>query len=203
MVPIILIPQLVLGGLMQPIGQMNPEVAIFSNLTLTRWGYEALLELEEVERQGKACKEQNCDGSVPFNHVCEQPLEGLDTCEKTVRVLQKERTGALIPAASDETTDADDDTDDGKQKKAKSKNWGLPTPEKGCMPSRTTRICQFKVPKNRLEEQKKSPLYGLMGEVRTMPIDLCVIVLFLFVFTFHFLIFWVLRSRDVGVERRF
>jgi ABC-type multidrug transport system ATPase subunit/pSer/pThr/pTyr-binding forkhead associated (FHA) protein len=46
LVPLLLIPQIILGGVIMPVQDMNAPMKVLSHLTAARWGYEALLHLE-------------------------------------------------------------------------------------------------------------------------------------------------------------
>ncbi len=46
LVPLILIPQIILGGVIMPIHELQPATRILSNLMAARWGYEAILYAE-------------------------------------------------------------------------------------------------------------------------------------------------------------
>jgi ABC-type transport system involved in multi-copper enzyme maturation permease subunit len=46
LVPVLLIPQVILGGLIVPFGQIPEGVNILAGFTLSRWAFELLLVLE-------------------------------------------------------------------------------------------------------------------------------------------------------------
>lgn len=48
LVPILLIPQVILGGAIMPIDKMNQPTRLASEATITRWGFEGLLHSEHV-----------------------------------------------------------------------------------------------------------------------------------------------------------
>ncbi len=48
LVPILLIPQVILGGAIMPIDKMNPPTRAASEATITRWGFEGLLHAENL-----------------------------------------------------------------------------------------------------------------------------------------------------------
>lgn len=50
LLPLILIPMVILGGVMQPVHQMNPVVRWVSNLMASRWAFEGILLLESDAR---------------------------------------------------------------------------------------------------------------------------------------------------------
>ncbi len=51
LLPIVLLPMVILGGVMQPIHKMNSTVGQCANLAPSRWAFEALLTLESDERR--------------------------------------------------------------------------------------------------------------------------------------------------------
>lgn len=51
MLPIILIPMIVLGGVMQPLHKMHPTVRLLANVAPSRWGLESVLLLEARSRE--------------------------------------------------------------------------------------------------------------------------------------------------------
>ena len=50
LLPIILIPMVILGGVMQPVHRMNSGIQVLSNLVPSRWGFEAMMLLESDEQ---------------------------------------------------------------------------------------------------------------------------------------------------------
>jgi hypothetical protein len=48
LVPLILIPQIILGGAIMPIQKLNPLMRAASSLMITRWGFEALVQVEDA-----------------------------------------------------------------------------------------------------------------------------------------------------------
>ncbi len=47
LVPLLLIPQVILGGILMPIDNLSPPTWFGSNFMIARWGYEALLHAED------------------------------------------------------------------------------------------------------------------------------------------------------------
>ena len=50
LVPILLIPQVILGGAIMPIDRMDPVTEIASKATFSRWGFEGVLQIEDRAR---------------------------------------------------------------------------------------------------------------------------------------------------------
>ncbi|MFH1531066.1 MAG: ATP-binding cassette domain-containing protein [Pseudomonadota bacterium] len=129
LVPMVLIPQLIFGGLMQPLGQMDAAAALAAQLTPTRWGYEALLVLEENQRNHGFCPKQRCEGTFR--------IPELDDCRDNLESIRDQREGGLkrqdLAASASERSEEEpkDDTQ-------------APTKSQ-CMPTRFTRACQFRV----------------------------------------------------------
>ncbi len=48
LVPILLIPQVVLGGAIMPIDRMDPVTSLASSASFSRWGFEGALQIEEA-----------------------------------------------------------------------------------------------------------------------------------------------------------
>jgi hypothetical protein len=49
LVPLLLIPQIILGGVIMPVHEMNKPMHLLSNLMAARWGYEAALHIEYAD----------------------------------------------------------------------------------------------------------------------------------------------------------
>ena len=62
--PIILTFQIILGGAMQTIPNMTTPTRWIAQVTVARWGYEAILSIEEQARQ-KNCEPLGCELPVP------------------------------------------------------------------------------------------------------------------------------------------
>lgn len=64
LVPLLLIPQIVLGGVIMPVHEMAAPTQALSSLTVARWGYEAMLALEfgdeGVAEVAAACEIPDC-----------------------------------------------------------------------------------------------------------------------------------------------
>ena len=65
--PIILLPMVILGGILQPVHKMNQVVQIISNGMASRWAFEGLLLLETENRDTLSAMIPGNDGkSLPF-----------------------------------------------------------------------------------------------------------------------------------------
>ncbi len=51
LLPIVLLPMVILGGVLQPVHKMNKAMAVFANIAPSRWTFEATLTLESDERR--------------------------------------------------------------------------------------------------------------------------------------------------------
>jgi hypothetical protein len=64
LVPLLLIPQIILGGVIMPVHDMPDATRALSALTAARWGYEALLDVEfgddDVGAIATACEIPDC-----------------------------------------------------------------------------------------------------------------------------------------------
>jgi ABC transport system ATP-binding/permease protein len=64
LVPMLLIPQIILGGVIMPVHEMPDATRALSALTAARWGYEALLDVEfgddDVGAIAEACEIPDC-----------------------------------------------------------------------------------------------------------------------------------------------
>lgn len=60
LIPLILIPQIVLGGVIMPVHQMSAPTQLLAGLTTARWGFEAMLHAEFAEDDLAAIQE-NCE----------------------------------------------------------------------------------------------------------------------------------------------
>ena len=210
-VPLMLIPQLVFGGLMQPLGKMDPLPSLVAYSTPTRWGYEALMFLEEDKRNHNKCARQRCDGTFTIGALVE--------CNKQVEGL-KEKSGYMeqLRGADPDTMFADSPqgkSDDVGTSKYLTDDGTSEPSEDQCMPTRFTRYCDFRVWDDEMHETMSNGPGGwlyrnVLGRDRrttdsdpgTILPEAPVLVLSLFVFLFHLGMFFVLRARDVGVERR-
>jgi hypothetical protein len=214
-VPLVLIPQLVFGGLMQPLGKMDPLPALVAYSTPTRWGYEALMLLEEV-RRNEPCAERDsavppvCDVMAMPEGLC-GPLETkLKDLQKVCNVDELEKLAnpdTMLRTEEEAQEPAQDrapvEAETGESQKV---------PSKQCMPTRFTRACEFVVEKKLEKEYEAGPYAWLYSNVlgadrrSTEPgariPDVPMAILFLFAVAFHVAIFFVLKRRDVGVEKR-
>lgn len=64
LVPIILIPQIILGGVIMPLHEMGTPTRALADLTASRWGFEAMLHVEysddDTEHIAEACGIKEC-----------------------------------------------------------------------------------------------------------------------------------------------
>lgn len=205
-VPLLLIPQLVFGGLMQPLGKMDPLPTLVAYATPTRWGYEAMMVLEETVRNDQKCPRQNCDGTFALDNLCGGVQKKLEECVDQVGGILDGADGMLI----DEDQEEEKGKEEGKEEEEGKDNTGPPRGH--CMPTQFTRECEFVVQPTMDKEYRQgmaSWVYMniLGGSDRrstdpeaTFP-DAPLGVLLFFMLLFHFGMFFVLRARDVGVER--
>ena len=68
LVPLILIPQIILGGVIMPIHEMNTPMKVLSTLMASRWGYESMLYIEygddDVDAMQEKCDISDCSWGV-------------------------------------------------------------------------------------------------------------------------------------------
>jgi ABC-type multidrug transport system ATPase subunit/predicted component of type VI protein secretion system len=58
LVPLLLIPQIILGGVIMPVYEMNTPMRVLSSTMTARWGFEGLLHLEYGDDELPAIREQ-------------------------------------------------------------------------------------------------------------------------------------------------
>lgn len=88
LIPLILIPQIVLGGVIMPVHQMSAPTQLLAGLTTARWGFEAMLHAEFAE-DDLAAIQQECEipecvwgtGATGFSYTyySGDPAESSDT----------------------------------------------------------------------------------------------------------------------------
>lgn len=185
-VPILLIPLLVFGGLLQELGRMDPTPALFAQVMPTRWGYEAMLQLEEAAREesvAEAARESRTRFSCPIQRCSGEFYPGFDIQESLDRFnnLKKKLHKAMEDAGV--SMDQAGITDEDQQEPTLSKelkealarkdksvyftpeerNTSHPDSTHGCIPTRFTRKCQFSVPDD-LADEEWGPINGFILE---------------------------------------
>jgi ABC-type multidrug transport system ATPase subunit/pSer/pThr/pTyr-binding forkhead associated (FHA) protein len=58
LVPLLLIPQIILGGVIMPVHEMNPAMRLLSSAMVVRWGYEGMLHVEYDDDDLGALREE-------------------------------------------------------------------------------------------------------------------------------------------------
>ena len=204
LVPMALIPQLIYGGLMQPLAQMDAASALMAQATPTRWGYEALLLLEEKQRNHGLCPRQKCDGTFRIREL-EDCRKSMEEATQEAKGYGKLKSGVATEEQPDQQQeDPEDDTR---------------APEKSrCMPTRFSRLCQFRIQDDFHDKYVSDPMFGwlyrseiakhlkvgrdrLSGRPEDVVPWIPFGVLFGWGMVYLLLTFGLLRRRDVGVEK--
>lgn len=84
LVPLLLIPQVVLGGIIMPIHDLHPVMSVLSATMTTRWGYEGALHIEygddDIDALREACGIDVCPDPMGFEQEAtgdEEIIEGV------------------------------------------------------------------------------------------------------------------------------
>lgn len=88
LVPLLLIPQIILGGVIMPVHEMNAGMRILSSTMVARWGYEAMLHVEYGDDTLGAIQQQ-CDipqcvwsiGATGYTYYSGDPTEQSDAAD--------------------------------------------------------------------------------------------------------------------------
>lgn len=207
-VPLLLIPQLVFGGLMQPVSKMDPLPTVVANMMPTRWGYEALLFLEEDLRNHDRCPRQCCNGHYLPKEM-EDAEDALEECRSSAGRL--EQLKGLDPDSMFQEDDAGTE-DEANEKESDKCLEGTSKPEGACMPTQFTLACQFVVNPSDDATYRASSTNWVYDNLTggndrcttcnsTVLPEVPIAVLILYMLVFHVAMYFVLRVRDVGVDR--
>lgn len=106
LVPLLLIPQIILGGVIMPVHEMLPVTRALSSLTAARWGYEAALHAEfggdDLDAVQSACEIPECvwgagATGVSFTYYPGDPDE--ETTSETRSGVEALSGGVIPPVA--------------------------------------------------------------------------------------------------------
>lgn len=80
LVPIAILPMVVLGGLMQPIDQMNPAARTLAHLMPSRWAFELAVTTEADHRQGAPTASQASESDLAEPYFPSSRRSGPNAC---------------------------------------------------------------------------------------------------------------------------
>jgi ABC-type multidrug transport system ATPase subunit/pSer/pThr/pTyr-binding forkhead associated (FHA) protein len=199
LVPLLLIPQIILGGVIMPIHEMGPATRALASLTAARWGFEAALVVEhapdDTETVAGRCEIDDCvwgigATGVSFSYYPGDPDNAGESAEFAgVEALQEGLIPAVAPrdeplchgfcpalATSDAITPID-------------RSFGVD-------PDETLRA---EAHREIVEEGRAGHRWEAAAPNARTSLGVCASVLFGMIVFFHLLVTALLRARDVEV----